>query len=107
MNIFDDTTYQILVKFLDKRIEDAEKEISTTGTLSEAHAIPLILKSQFNHIVHLETEITELRSLFDKQFITLGERFEKLEARFGHMGIGLTLGFTVLGFLIILFGFLK
>ena len=89
MNIFDDTTHQILMKFLDKKIKDAEEEISSTGTLSEEHAIPLILKSQFNHILHLDTELTELRKSIHR------------------IGTGLTIGFTIVGFLIVLFGFLK
>lgn len=89
MNIFDDITHQILMKFLDKKIKDAEEEISSTGTLSEEHAIPLILKSQFNHILHLDTELTELRKSIHR------------------IGAGLTIGFTIVGFLIVLFGFLK
>ena len=89
MNIFDDTTHQILMKFLDKKIKDAEEEISSTGTLSEEHAIPLILKSQFNHILHLDTELTELRKSIHR------------------IGTGLTIGFTIVVFLIVLFGFLK
>ena len=96
MNIFDDTTYQILMKFLDKKIKDAEGEIASTGTLSEEHAIPLLLKTQFNHIMHLEAEITEIRRLV-----------EKLETRFGRVGNSLILGFTIIGFLIIIFGFLR
>ena len=81
------------MKFLDKKVKDAEKEIASTGTLSEEHAIPLILKSYFNHIVHLDTELTELRKLMNQ--------------RFRQVNISLTLGFTIIAFLIILFGFLK
>lgn len=93
MNIFDDTTHQILMKFLNKKVKDAEEEIASKGTLSEEHAIPLILKSHFNHIVHLDTELTELRKLMNQ--------------RFHQVNIGLTFGFTIIAFLIILFGFLK
>lgn len=89
MNIFDDTTHEILMKFLDKQVKDAEVEIASTGILSEKHAIPLILKSQFNHIVHLETELTEVRKMMRQ------------------IGTGLIIGFTVIAFLIVLFGFLK
>ena len=88
MNIFDDSTHQILMKFLDKKIKDAEGEIASKGILSDEHAIPLILKSQFNHILHLDTELTELRRSIHR------------------IGAGLTIGFTLLGFLIIIFGFL-
>jgi len=89
MNIFDDSTHQILMKFLDKKIKDAEGEIASKGILSDEHAIPLILKSQFNHILHLDSELTELRKSIHR------------------IGTGLTIGFTVLGFLIIIFGFLS
>jgi hypothetical protein len=68
MAIFDEATHEILMKFLDKKAQDAEREITERGTLSEEHAIPLILKSQFNHIAHLDTEITELRGVMDKRF---------------------------------------
>lgn len=89
MNIFDDTTHQILMKFLDKKVKGAEEEIASTGNLSEENAIPLLLKSQFNHIVHLDSELTEVKKSVQR------------------IGTGLTIGFTIIAFLIILFGFLK
>ncbi len=92
MNIFDDATHQMLMKFFDKKIKDAEQEIASTGTLSEEHAIPLILKSHSNHILHLDTELTELRKVMNQ--------------RFYQLNVGLTPGFTIIAFLIILFGFL-
>ncbi len=114
MNIFDEDTHQILVKFLDKKVKDAEDEIAAKGILSEEHAIPLLLKTQFNHIVHLESELTELRKLMDLRFEQIDKRFEQIDKRFEQIdkrfGGGITIlgvGFAVLGFLIILFGFLK
>ena len=107
MNIFDEATHQILVKFLDKKVKDAEDEIAAKGILSEEHAIPLLLKTQFNHIVHLESELTELRKLMDLRFEQIDKRFEQIDKRFGGGITILGVGFTVLGFLIILFGFLK
>ena len=71
MAIFDEATHEILMKFLDKKARDAEREITERGTLSEEHAIPLILKSQFNHIAHLDTEITELRNVMDRRFVQI------------------------------------
>jgi len=93
MNIFDDTTHEILMKFLDKKIKDAEGDIASTGTLSEEHAIPLILKTLFNHVMHLDSELSEFRKSVDR--------------RFHQINVSLAMGFTVLGFLIILFGFLR
>jgi len=61
MNIFDEATHSVLMKFLDKKSKEAEQEISKKGSLSEGYAIPLILKSQFNHIAHLDNELTTFR----------------------------------------------
>lgn len=77
-----------------------KKEIATKGILSENHAIPLILKTLFNHVTHLDTEITELRKSIDF-------RFEQMGKRITHLFTTLTFGFTIIAFLIILFGFIK
>ena len=84
MAIFEEGTHAILMKFLDKKALDAEREITEHGTLSEEHAIPLILKSQFNHIAHLDVEITELRVVMDKRFEQVDKRFEQVDRRFEH-----------------------
>ena len=99
MAIFDEATHEILMKFLDKKAQDAEREITERGTLSEEHAIPLILKSQFNHIAHLDTGITELRVIMDKRFEQVDKRFERLEKN-------LFAGFGLLVAIITLFRFI-
>ena len=99
MPIFDEATHEILMKFLDKKARDAEREITERGTLSEEHAIPLILKSQFNHIAHLDTGITELRVIMDKRFEQVDKRFERLEKN-------LFAGFGLLVAIITLFRFI-
>jgi len=66
------------MKFPDKKVLDAEEEIASEGTLSEEHAIPLLLKSQFNHIVHLDAETTEICQLMDKRFKEVEERFKEV-----------------------------
>ena len=98
--MFEKETTEILLKFLEKKCREAEKEIEEKGTLSDENAIPLLLKTQFNHIAHLDMELTTLREMMDK-------RFEHLERIIARLFTGLTVGFTILGFLIILFGFLK
>ena len=104
MNLFDDTTHQILMKFLDKKVEDAEKEIAVKGTLSEEHAIPLILKTLFNHVAHLDAAIIELGKSFDELRNSVDAKISGLSRQ---VNVGLTLGFSIIAFLIILFGFLK
>jgi len=71
--MFDEATHTVLMKFLDKKSKDAEQEISQKGIMSEEHAIPLILRSQFNHIAHLDAELTTFREQVDKRF----ERMER------------------------------
>jgi len=91
--MFEKETTEILKKFLEHKCKEAEREIEEKGTLSEENAIPLLLKTQFNHIAHLDKELTALRNIIDK-------KFDKVYTV-------LIIGFTILGFLIILFGFLK
>ena len=91
MSIFDEATHNILMKFLDNKSKEAEQEIARKGFLSEGHAIPLILKSQFNHIAHLDTELTTFREHVDR-------RFERLERN-------LFAGFAFLGTLITIYRF--
>ena len=121
MNIFDESTHEILIRFLDKKVKDAEEEISNKGTLSEEYAIPLLLKSQFNHIMHLDSELTSLRKLMDIRFEQVDKRFEQVDKRFEqvdkkfeildrritHLFTVTSVGFTILCFLITMFGFLK
>ena len=112
--MFEKETTEILLKFLEKKCREAEKEIEERGTLSEENAIPLLLKTQFNHIAHLDMELSALREIMDKRFEQVDKRFEQVDKRFeqieriiSRVFTGLTIGFTVIGFLIILFGFIK
>ncbi len=61
--MFEKETTEILLKFLEKKCREAEEEIEKKGTLSYDNAIPLLLKTQFNHIAHLDMELTGLREL--------------------------------------------
>ncbi len=76
----DKYTMEILLKFLDKKCREAEKQIEEEAELSDANAIPLILKTQFNHIAHLEEELTLLRETMDKRFEKVDQRFEQMLA---------------------------
>jgi len=119
--MFEKETTEILLKFLEKKCKEAEREIEEKGTLSDDNAIPLLLKTQFNHIAHLDMELTGLRELMNKKFEQVDKRFEQVDKRFEQVDkkfelVGtriseiftrVTVGFTIIGFLIILFGFLK
>lgn len=52
---------EILQGFLEKSAARAMDEIKQDGKLSEANAIPLLLKAQFNHVAHLDLEQTTMR----------------------------------------------
>ena len=80
--MFEKETTQILLKFLERKCKEAEKEIEEKGVLSDDKAIPLLLKSQFNHIAHLDSEITALRELMDRRFEQVDKRFEQVEKKF-------------------------
>ena len=80
----------ILMRFLDKKVRESEEEITSKGILSDDKAVPLILKTQFNHIAHLE-------EIMDRRFAEVDARFARLERNlFG--------GFAALGFLVTFFG---
>lgn len=120
MNIFDEATHNVLMKFLDKKSKEAEQEIAKKGSLSEGHAIPLILKSQFNHIAHLDTELTAFREQVDRRLTEFREevdrrltefleevdrRFEQVDKRFERLERNLFAGFAFLGSLITIYRF--
>jgi hypothetical protein len=95
----------ILMKFLDKKVREAEDEVTQRGTLSDDKAIPLILKTQFNHIAHLEADIGGLRETMDRRFEQVDKRFEQVDARFSRLERNLFGGFAFLGFLITFYRF--
>ncbi len=72
----------ILLKFLDKKVREAETEVTERGILSDDKAIPLILKTQFNHIAHLEDIMDKRLEQVDKRFEEVDKRFEQVDKRF-------------------------
>ena len=110
MKTYDEDTMNILLRFLDNKANKALKEIEETGKLSEENAIPLILKTQFNHIAHLDGELTLFREMVDKRFERMDQRFErmeeKFEGKFARIYTFLGIGFTVLVTLITIFQFM-
>ena len=119
----DEETMDILLKFLENKSQKAMKEIEENGTLSEENAIPLILKTQFNHIAHLDKELTLFRKNVDKRFESFREmvdrrfekidqrfekidqRFEKIEERFVKVYTFLGIGFTIIAALVTILKF--
>ncbi|MFH0774745.1 MAG: hypothetical protein V2A53_04530 [bacterium] len=77
-------TDKILLALIEKAARKARDEIEKTGTLSMDHAIPLLLKSQYNHILHLDTELVAIRNLMDERFTKMDERFTSMNERFNE-----------------------
>jgi len=95
--MFEKETTEILLKFLERKCKEAEKEIEEKGVLSDDKAIPLLLKSQFNHIAHLDSEITALRELMDKRFEQVDKRFERVEKIIMWLvGLGITAWLSII-----------
>ena len=101
---------EILMKFLDRKVREAEEEVTQRGMLSDDKAIPLILKTQFNHIAHLERIVDERFEQVDRRFEQVDLRFKELEgridARFDRLQRHMLGGFAALGFLISVLRFL-
>jgi len=99
---------QILLNFLESSAKEASEEIRTKGILSEKNAIPLMLKSQFNHIAHLDakmvtrdeflTQIKEINNKFDL-------KFDLMQSKFNHMQWFMSMGFTFLSVFIAILKF--
>ena len=70
---------QILMAFLNKRSEAALAEIKETGGLSESNAMPLMLKSQFNHIAHLDLKLSDLELRFNEMSLQMRELVTRKE----------------------------
>lgn len=75
-------TTEILLKFLDRKVKEAEEEIEKEGKLSDDKAMPFLLRAQFNHITHLDTEISSIKILIDQRFKEVNERFKEVNERF-------------------------
>ncbi len=75
---------EIITKFLDAAVKKAQKNIEETGTLRIDDAIPIMLKSQFNHIAHLDERITSIEeNMVTKQ--EFNEKFGELKSDFGEL----------------------
>ena len=84
--MFEKDAMDILMKFLDRKVLEAEKEVTARGTLSEDKAIPLMLKMQFNHIRHLEESVNDRFGQINQRFEEVGQRFEEVGKRFEEVG---------------------
>ena len=68
----------MLIEMIRPKIEEIEKKFSSNQPLTQDDINTLLLKSQYNHINHLDQKLNEtVDSVKNLEF-----RFEKLEAKF-------------------------
>ena len=70
---------------IDRKVKEAEEEITKNGVLSDDKAIPLMLKTQFNHIAHLEESVTGEFGHIRLQFKEVDQRFKEMDQKFDQV----------------------
>ena len=127
---------ELISAFLTKSTEKARQQIADEGKLSTENAIPLMLKSQYNHIAHLDEQMVtksefngeikslkeqmvtktefngEIKSLKEQmvtktEFNALKEQFNGLKDQVGFMKWLIMLGFALLAALQVYTSFIK
>ncbi len=100
---------KILSEFLDNAVQQAKTRIAEDGCLRTEDAVPLMLKSQFNHIAHLERDMVtraDFNGLKD-QFSGLKDQFSGLKDQFSFLKWVIIFGFTFLAALQMYIAFVK
>ncbi len=79
----------MLIEMITPKVKEIEEKFSQGKGLSQDDINTLLLKSQYNHINHLDlklnqvtTSVITLESKFDKKFLALEAKFLALEANF-------------------------
>ena len=98
-NMVDD---EIIAAFLDNAADEAKRSIKEGGRLTTELAIPLMLKSQFNHIAHLEEQMVT-----KKELNGLKDQFDGLKNQVGFIKWMILFGFTLLAALQVFTTFIK
>ena len=70
--------------FLDDSVRKAKENLAKNGQLDLQDAIPLMLKSQFNHIRHLEQEMVT-QSYFEQSQKAIESRLSGVESKISDM----------------------
>ncbi len=74
----------MLIEMISPKIKEIEEKFSNGGALTQDDINTLLLKSQYNHINHLDAklnEVTESVTALEHKFETLEQKFETLEQR--------------------------
>ena len=93
---------ELISAFLTKSTEKAKQQIADEGKLSTENAIPLMLKSQYNHIAHLDEQMVT-----KTEFNAFKEQFNGLKEQVGFIKWMIMLGFALLAALQVYTSFIK
>ena len=75
----------MLLEMISPKIKEIEEKFSKGGALTQDDINTLLLKSQYNHINHLDIKLDETVEVvknLEKRFEILEEKYEKLEQKF-------------------------
>ncbi len=75
----------MLIEMISPKIKEIEEKFSNGGALTQDDINTLLLKSQYNHINHLDAklnEVTESVASLEHKFLMLEQKFENLEEKF-------------------------
>ena len=78
----------MLIEMIKPKIDEIEKKFSNNEGLTQDDINTLLLKSQYNHINHLDdklNEIVESVKNLEHRFDNLENRFNNLELKFEHL----------------------
>jgi predicted nucleic acid-binding Zn-ribbon protein len=78
----------MLIEMIAPKLKEIEEKFSGGGALTQDDINTLLLKSQYNHINHLDTKLNEVvGSVFalEQKFTHLEQNFNHLEKNFNHL----------------------
>ena len=82
----------MLIEMISPKIKEIEEKFSTGQALTQDDINTLLLKSQYNHINHLDDKLNEvtqsvinLEGRFEKRFGEMETKFANLETKFANL----------------------
>ncbi len=71
----------MLIEMIAPKIKEIEEKFSGGGALTQDDINTLLLKSQYNHINHLDAKLDEVAG----SVVALEQKFNQLEQKFNHL----------------------
>jgi uncharacterized coiled-coil DUF342 family protein len=100
----------MLIEMISPKIKEIEEKFSSGKGLNQEDINTLLLKSQYNHINHLDDKLNEVTAsvvALENKFIGLENKFELLNEKIEHtiqkaLNKNMMLLITVMGFFVII-----